>query len=303
MGIAEVIPGVSGGTIAFVTGIYERLIGAIKNFLSPAPIRAFREGGVKSLWQVLDGRFLSVLLLGMGIGMLGGIFSISFLLEMYPAPIWGLFFGLIFASIFYIGGKVDYWNYSSILSFIIGAAIAFSITFLHPGQGTDALWFVFFSGMIAISALILPGVSGSFILLLMGMYTIIIPSVKDAIKTLNPDSLIIVGVFAAGCLIGLGVFSRVLTWAFKKYRDQTMAILAGFMLGSLNKIWPWRNVIEYRINSKGHKVPLIEDCVLPSQYLQAPPYRLWVVLMMLTGVAIVIFLAKAEKKAKWEKEA
>lgn len=302
MGIAEVIPGVSGGTIAFVTGIYERLIEAIKNFLSPKPIHAYREGGVASLWEVLDGRFLSVLLLGMGVGMLGGIFSISFLLEMYPAPIWGLFFGLIFASIFYIGGKVDYWNYSSVTTFIIGTGIAFLITFLNPGQGTEALWFVFFSGMVAISALILPGVSGSFILLLMGMYTVIIPSVKDAIKTLNPDSLIIVGVFALGCLVGLGVFSRVLTWAFEKYRDQTMALLAGFMFGSLNKIWPWRNVVEYRINSKGHKVPLIEDCVLPSHYVQAPPYVLWVLIMISLGILAVVFLARTEKKAEWNNQ-
>lgn len=302
MGIAEIIPGVSGGTIAFVTGIYERLIAAIKNFLSPMPIKALRTGGVKSLWEVIDGRFLSVLLLGMGLGMLGGIFSISFLLEMYPAPIWGLFFGLIFASIFYIGGKVDYWNYSSLLSFLGGTAIAFFITYLNPGQGTDALWFVFFSGMVAISALILPGVSGSFILLLMGMYTVIIPSVKDAIKTLNPDSLLIVGVFAVGCLVGLAVFSRVLTWAFEKFRDQTMAVLAGFMLGSLNKIWPWRNVVEYRINSKGHRVPLIEDCVLPSNYIQAPPYRLWVCVMIAIGILVVIFLARTEKRAEWAKD-
>jgi putative membrane protein len=266
MGIAEVIPGVSGGTIAFITGIYERLINAIKVVLNPAIIRTLRKEGLKATWQKADGTFLLFLILGMVTGLVGGIFTITHLLETYPTLVWGFFFGLIAASIIYVGKQVKTWNWVSVLALIIGTVVAYYITVLNPGQGNESLPFVFLSGALAICALILPGISGSFILLLLGMYTIIIPTVKDALKTFQMESLIVTGVFGLGCLLGLALFSRLLSWTFARYHDQTMAVLTGFMLGSLNKIWPWRNVLEYRTNSKGEEVPFIEENVLPAAY-------------------------------------
>ncbi|MEM6380025.1 MAG: DUF368 domain-containing protein, partial [Bacteroidota bacterium] len=269
MGIAEVIPGVSGGTIAFITGIYEKLINTIKAF-HPTLIGTFKEEGVKGVWSAINGNFLVTLLIGMATGIIVGVFGVSHLLETYPEMLWAFFFGLIISSAIFIGKQVDAWGVSEILALVVGTAVAYYITVASPAQGNEALWFVFLSGVIAISALILPGISGSFILLLMGMYSFVIPTVKTALKTFDPESLLIVGTFAVGCLVGLTTFSRVLSWTFKNYKNPTLALLTGFMLGSLNKIWPWRNVLSTRINSKGLEVPFMTESVLPSNYDSEP---------------------------------
>lgn len=294
MGIAEVIPGVSGGTIAFITGIYERLINAIKVVLNPGIIGTLRKEGLKSTWEKMDGTFLTFLVGGMATGLIGGIFTITHLLETYPTLVWGFFFGLIAASIIYVGRQVKKWNWVSVLFLIIGTIVAYYITVVNPGQGSDALPFVFLSGALAICALILPGISGSFILLLLGMYTIIIPTVKDALKTFQMESLIVTGVFGLGCLLGLALFSRLLSWTFKNFHDQTMAILTGFMLGSLNKIWPWRNVLEYRTNSKSEEVPFIEKNVLPAVY-EGEALVVGVIISFVLGLLAVYLLARYEK--------
>ncbi|MEM1327424.1 MAG: DUF368 domain-containing protein [Bacteroidota bacterium] len=239
MGVAEVIPGVSGGTIAFITGIYEKLINTIKAF-GPQLVQAWREGGMKQAWQTINGPFLIALAVGMVVGIVIGVLQITYLLEHYPIMLWAFFFGLIIASALYIGGQVKKWHIGSFVSLFIGAAVAYGITIAVPAEGNTALWFVFLSGTIAISALLLPGVSGSFVLLLLGMYTFIIPNVKNALQTFDSESLVILMVFAAGCLVGLATFSRILSWTFKHYENTTLALLTGFMLGSLNKIWPWR---------------------------------------------------------------
>ena len=242
MGIAEVIPGVSGGTIAFITGIYEQLLASIKAF-GPSLITDFRKGGFTQVWKSVDGNFLAVLLLGMVSGLIVGVFGVTHLLENYPEFLWAFFFGLIISSAIYIGRQVDQWGLTEIVSIAIGTAAAYYITVASPAQGNEALWFVFLCGAIAISALILPGISGSFMLLLMGMYAYIVPTVKEALSTFELESLTIVFVFGLGCLTGLMTFSRILSWTFKNYRKPTLALLTGFMLGSLNKLWPWRNVI------------------------------------------------------------
>ncbi|MEM9886276.1 MAG: DUF368 domain-containing protein [Bacteroidota bacterium] len=239
MGVAEVIPGVSGGTIAFITGIYEQLINTIKAF-GPQLFEAFREGGIKQTWQTINGNFLLALLGGMAIGVILGVFGITHLLENYPILLWAFFFGLIIASAIYVARQVSEWKIGNVLALLIGAIFAYWITVAVPAEGNTALWFVFVSGMIAISALLLPGISGSFILLLLGMYTYIIPTVKTALTTFDSKSLLVLGVFAAGCLLGLATFSRILSWTFKHYANPTLALLTGFMIGSLNKIWPWR---------------------------------------------------------------
>ncbi len=299
MGIAEVIPGVSGGTIAFITGIYERLIDAIKNILGPNVINALRKEGVRAAWNAADGNFLIFLLAGMATGLISGIFGVTHLLEAYPPLLWAFFFGLIIASCIYIGKKVKKWGPAEVICLIAGTALAYWITVANPGQGSHSLLAVFIAGMIAISALILPGISGSFMLLLMGMYTFIIPTVKTALKTLDTQSLMVVAVFAVGCLVGLALFSRILSWTFKKFHDPTLAILTGFMVGSLNKIWPWRNVLEYRTNSKGEQVPFIEENVLPAHY-DGEAYFIWAIILTIVGFILVFLLDGFGKKADFE---
>jgi len=290
MGIAEVIPGVSGGTIAFITGIYEKLINTIKSF-DPVLIKTFRQGGLAAVWEEINGAFLLDLLIGMATGVVVGVFGITHLLKTYPQLLWAFFFGLIIASAIYVGRQVGKWGIGEILALVAGTSFAFYITIANPAQGNEALWFVFLSGLVAICALMLPGISGSFILLLLGMYTFIIPTVKNALQTFETQSLIILAVFALGCLSGLVFFSRVLSWTFKNYRDFTLALLTGFMAGSLNKLWPWRNVLSYRENSKGELVPFLEKSVLPAQY-QGEAMLAGVLISIMLGFILVFALEK-----------
>jgi len=289
MGIAEVIPGVSGGTIAFITGIYEELINTIKSVLGPDWFVALRQKGFPAFWSTINGTFLLFLLAGMALGVVVGVLGVSHLLENYPILLWSFFFGLIIASAWYIGKQVRRWGLDRVLGLVLAAALAYWITIASPSQGNSAYWFVFLSGMIAISALILPGISGSFILLLMGMYTLIIPAVKGALTGGDTESLIILMIFAAGCLVGLATFSRVLSWTFKRYHDLTMAVLTGFMIGSLNKIWPWREVLSYRTDSAGHEVPFLEQSVWPSGY-SGDPMVIPAIGLMIAGMVLVLLL-------------
>lgn len=299
MGIAEVIPGVSGGTIAFISGIYERLLNSIKSILGPELIRSWKSGGIAGVWRAIDGTFLLYLLLGMGTGLISGVFGVTHLLEHYPQLLWAFFFGLIVASSLFVGKQVKRWNVASILALIVGTAVALWYTLAIPGQGTDAPWFIFVSGAIAISALMLPGISGSFMLVLMGMYTLIITSLKSVLQNQDIESFKVIGLFAAGCLLGLGAFSRVLTWLFKHYHDATMAILTGFMVGSLNKIWPWKQVLEYRINSHGEKEPLIERSVWPWNF-EGEPYLIGVIFLVVLGILLVYLLERSGSASNTE---
>ena len=227
-----------GGTIAFITGIYERLINAIKSVLGLEGIRALREGGLSGAWKAIDGFFLLFLVGGMAAGIIAGAFGVSYLLETYPEMVWAFFFGLIVASAIYIGRQVRPWNTSGILALVVGIAVAYWITIANPAGGNESPVFIFFAGAIAISALILPGISGSFILLLLGMYQFILhQTLKEGVlENQEPAALITLGIFALGCLLGLATFSRVLSWTFKRYKNTTLALLTGFMIGSLNKV-------------------------------------------------------------------
>ncbi len=296
MGIAEVIPGVSGGTIAFITGIYEKLINTIKAF-DPALFKTYRQGGFPAVWRAVNGNFLLNLLIGMATGVVVGVFGITHLLKTYPQLLWAFFFGLIIASAIYVGRQVERWGFGEIIALVAGTSFAFYITIANPAQGNEAPWFVFFSGLLAICALMLPGISGSFILLLLGMYTFIIPTVKNALQTFDTQSLIILSVFAMGCLIGLAFFSRVLSWTFKNYRDFTLALLTGFMAGSLNKLWPWRNVLTFRENGKGELVPFLEKSVLPAQY-EGDAMLAGVLISIILGFILVLALEKFGRKER-----
>lgn len=240
MGIAEIIPGVSGGTIAFITGIYERLINAISG-VSPNLITVFKKEGLAAVWNKLDGTFLLQLAFGMVIGIVIGTFTVSKLMVTYPEPLWAFFFGLIIASVIYVFKQIEDFDYKTWIAFGAGAIIAYLLTAMYPISGSDSLWYVFLCGMIAISALVLPGVSGSFMLLILGMYTLIIGTLKGFLSNPNGNDLLLLSVFALGCLAGLLSFTKVVSYFFKHYRETTLAVLAGFMIGSIHKIWPWRN--------------------------------------------------------------
>lgn len=201
MGIAEVIPGVSGGTIAFITGIYETLLNSIKSF-GPSLITTFKADGISGVWSKINGTFLLFLLSGMFAGFGTGVFGITHLLENYPLLLWSFFFGLIFASSIYIGRQVQKWTWKEILLAVGSTIFAYYVTVAAPSQGSEALWYVFICGVIAISALILPGLSGSFMLLLLGMYTYILPQLKALLK-FSSEAFTVVSIFSLGCLVGL----------------------------------------------------------------------------------------------------
>ena len=305
MGTAEVIPGVSGGTIAFITGIYEKLLNTIKAF-GPGLIPVFKKEGFKGVWSAVNGSFLIRLLGGMVFGIVFGVFAISYLLENYPPAVWAFFFGLIIASAIYIGRQITRWGPGEIVLMLLGAIIAYGITTIVPAEGSESLIFVFFSGAIAISALILPGISGSFILLIMGMYSFIITeTLKPALKTLALDKILIMVVFALGCLTGLMTISRLLSWTFKHFRNLTLATLTGFMLGSLNKIWPWRNATDWLRDKSGaiilkedgtKKKILLEENVWPSNYTEGDALIIAVVILMIVGFLSVFLLERLGSK-------
>lgn len=290
MGIAEVIPGVSGGTIAFITGVYEKLLDAIKA-INPSLITTLKNDGIKGVWEAVNGTFLVALFGGMGVSIILFTKLITGLMETNKELLWAFFFGLIVASTIFIGKQIKHWNISTGGFLLLGLAVAYYITIGVPAQGSDSLIMVFFSGAIAISAMILPGISGSFILLLMGMYQIILPAVSEFIETRSMDSFVIVAVFAAGCLVGILTFSNVFSWTFKKYKEQTLAVLTGFMVGSLNKVWPWRNVLETRMNSKGEEVPFMDSSVLPMNY-EGDPMIFGVIALAIVGGGIVFVMER-----------
>ena len=306
MGMAEVVPGVSGGTIAFITNIYERLIEDIKK-ISAIPFGIWKKNGFVYFWEYIDGTFLLSLLSGMIAGIVVGVVGITYLLEHYPSIIWGFFFGLIIASAIYIARKIETWKIAEILLLLAGICSAYYITMVSPTQGTENLLFVFLSGMIAICALILPGISGSFILLLLGMYTIVLHNAKALLSDFNTASLLLIIIFILGCVAGLTIFSNVLNYLFKRYHYPTLAILTGFMIGSLNRIWPWRNPTLWLNKESGDYTSILppdveleafqiikEMNVLPSNY-EGSPFLIGVILSFLGGLTVVWFLAKSEK--------
>ena len=283
MGAADIIPGVSGGTIAFISGIYEELIETINNVNFEA-IKKLNKNGIKGFWEHINGNFLIALLTGIAISIISLAKVITHLLETHSQLLWGFFFGLIVASVYIVGKKVNKWDVNNIISLIIGSSIAFYITILNPMQNPDALWFVFLSGSIAICAMILPGISGSFILLLLGSYEFILVAIKDF-------KLDVITIFGVGCITGLLAFSKLLNWLFKKYHDITIALLTGFLIGSLNKIWPWKETIQTRINSHGEIVPFIQSNVLPSNF-EGDSNIIEVILLSLIGLVLIYLLER-----------
>lgn len=279
MGAADVVPGVSGGTIAFISGIYEELLDTIKAF-NWTNIKSIPKEGLASFWKKVNGTFILALFLGIATSIVSLASIISGILNKEgetgeKIALWSFFFGLIIASIIYIAKQVKSWGVKQIIGLILGGAIAYYVTIAGVAENSDGMAFLFFAGAIAISAMILPGISGSFILVLLGAYQPVMNMIKSAVSALKAGDMaemisvgVPVGIFAAGCLVGLLSFSRLLSWLFKNHENLTLATLTGFMLGSLNKIWPWKETVKFRVNSDGIKVPVVTENVSPSSFEQ-----------------------------------
>lgn len=288
MGAADVVPGVSGGTIAFISGIYEELLGSISN-INLGLLKTLQKDGFKEAWKQLNGNFLLSLFIGIAISIISLAKAISWLLENKPIMLWSFFFGLVLASVLYIAKQITKWNLITIILLIIGAVVAFWITTLNPlvSENSSSL-FMFFAGAIAICAMILPGISGSFILVLLGAYKPIL----DAINNRDFTTIAMVG---AGAVIGLLTFSRVLKYLFANYKNYTLAVLTGFIIGSLNKIWPWKKVLTYRTNSSGEKVPFNEQSISPFSF-DGDPQLTYAIILAIIGFGLILLLEKLAVK-------
>ena len=284
MGAADVVPGVSGGTIAFISGIYEELLNSISSF-NFSLINVFKNEGFKSVWIKVNGNFLVSLFVGILISVLSLAKLIESMLENHPIVIWSFFFGLVLASIIYMGKQITKWTKGSFLCLILGAILAFYITTLNPMVSANSSpWFLFLAGMIAICAMILPGISGSFILVLLGAY-------KPVLNALNTKDFVSIIIFLVGAVLGLLSFSRMLKWLFSTYKNYTLATLTGFIIGSLNKIWPWKETISWRTNSKGIEVPFNTASVSPFSF-EGDNQLLISIFLMLIGFGLIILLEK-----------
>ncbi|WP_304241544.1 DUF368 domain-containing protein [Phocaeicola plebeius] len=283
MGAADVVPGVSGGTIAFIVGIYDELINSIKS-INLESLKLFFSGKWATFWKKINGNFLFFLLAGIGISVFSLAKLITWLLINQPILVWSFFFGLVLASTWFVSKDIKEWkSWKTWVAFVIGAVVAFYITVATPAETPSNLLFIFLCGAIAICAMILPGISGSFILVLLGKYFFIM----DAVKTLD---VVVIAVFGVGACIGITSFSRILSYALAHFRNITLAVLTGFMLGSLNKVWPWKEVVETFVDSHGEVKPLIETNILPNAHVPEA------VVLMVVGFFLVYFLEKLSAK-------
>jgi|JFJP01.1.fsa_nt_gi putative membrane protein len=260
MGAADVIPGVSGGTIAFISGIYGELLDSIKS-INLVALKLLLTGKFAEFWKAINGTFLLSLVTGIAFSIISLAKALKYLLDHYPILVWSFFFGLVVASTIYVARTITKWNFGTVASGSAGIIIAYFITVITPAEANTTYWFIFLSGAIAICAMILPGISGSFILVLLGMYKFILEAVGNF-------ELGVIFTFMAGAAIGIISFSNVLSWLLKKYHNLTIALLSGFMIGSLNKVWPWKKVVETFTDRHGEEKPLIEENILPGTYEQ-----------------------------------
>lgn len=293
MGAADVVPGVSGGTVAFITGIYEELINSIK-LINLNALKLFITGKWAAFWKAINGTFLASVLLGIGISVFSLAKGLKYLLDHHPVLVWAFFFGLIVASAIYVARTITKWNLSIIIAGVAGIVIAYFITVISPAEANTNYWFIFLSGSIAICAMILPGISGSFILVLLGMYKFILDAVGNF-------ELAVILTFLAGAAIGIIAFSNVLSWLLKKYHNLTIATLAGFMIGSLNKVWPWKETTATFFDRHGIEKPLTERNILPGAYEKLTGHDallLGALALAIAGFALIFIIERMTKKRK-----
>ncbi len=286
MGAADVVPGVSGGTIAFISGIYEELITALNN-INFKLLKIWRQKGIKAAWKALNGNFLLALFVGILVSVISLAKLISWLLENEPILVWSFFFGLVFASVFFVARDITRWDLGIILTFIIGAALAYFITGLPPTDNSSSLPFLFMSGALAVCAMILPGISGAFILVLLGSY-------KTVLDAVHEKNLLVLSVVFLGAVFGLLSFAKLLKWMFGHYKNLTLALLTGFILGSLNKIWPWKETLETKLI--GEKTVVLSEVNI-SPFSMAGNNQLgYAILLALLGFSVIFILEKAAAK-------
>ena len=286
MGAADVVPGVSGGTIAFITGIYERLLNSLKK-LGPASLKILFREGVAACWRHIDGTFL-VAVFG---GVLFSVFTmarvITYSLSAWPIQVWSFFFGLVVISAVLILRKVSHWSLARIAALVAGVGVAVFIGHATPGMNAQPEWYSFlWAGALAICAMILPGISGSFILLLLGFYA-------PVLQAVTRFDLGILFVFASGCVVGLLLFSHVLSWLLSYHRQTTLAFLVGLMLGAIEKIWPWKQTLAWKLADDGAQIPVQQVNVMPWHYEsltgQSPEFLMALALMMIAIIAVSVF--------------
>lgn len=294
MGAADVVPGVSGGTIAFITGIYQELLDTISSFSKVENYQTLFQKGLKDFWESINGNFIVIL----GAGIVSSVFSlaqiITYLLDNQPELVWSFFFGLILVSCVFIAKEVERWNLKSVSMFVLGSVLAYTITIMSPASIEATFPMIFIAGAIAICAMILPGISGSFILLLMGMYG----HIMGAIKNLD---IVVLTIFSMGTAVGLISFSRFLSCIYHNYQNMTLALLTGFLVGSLNAVWPWKHTVQYRLNSHGLEIPFIRENVSPLNYhsLTGQDAHLLIGMVLMIGaIALVTLLHWIGQKMK-----
>jgi len=289
MGAADVVPGVSGGTIAFISGVYEELIATL-NSINLNSLKTLKLQGVSATWKKINGNFLLALFGGILLSILSLSKLVAWLLHEEPVLLWAFFFGLVLASIIFVLKKINQWNSAVFLGLILGGVFAYQLTQLNALGNSDSNWYLFLSGAIAICAMILPGISGAFILVILGSYA-------NVLQALNDKDIAKITIFMTGALIGILSFSRLLKWLFKRFKNMTLAVLTGFMIGALSKIWPWKKTLSFRENSEGISVPLKEQCIAPFSF-DGDPQILSAIGLMLFGFLIIFFLEKIGAKNK-----
>jgi len=285
MGAADIVPGVSGGSIALIAGIYQELLDSINAF-NLDNLRLLKSFQIKEFYARLNGNFLLSLVLGIMTSIFALSRVITYLMDEHPIPLWSFFSGLILVSAFLILKEIKKWNFVIVVSIAIGTAFAWWVTNLPPTTTPDAPWFTFVAGAIAICAMILPGISGSFVLLILGQYERILQAVLE-------KDIFTLALFASGCLVGILSFSRVVAFLLRRFHAATIGLLSGFMLGSVNELWPWKLVTSWRTSSSGKKVPFLTENILPGEYLAQvglDPQLGWAIGAFFFGIGLVLFI-------------
>lgn len=283
MGAADVVPGVSGGTVAFITGIYDELLNSLKK-LGPESLKVLFQQGFAAFWSYINGFFLLSVFGGILISLKTFAALISAAIESEPLLVWGFFSGLILASVYLLVKVQPKWQLTQWIGLLVGIGVVVAVSMATPAQVPGDWWVLFLGGFVAICAMILPGISGSFILLLVGLYPVFL-------NAINQFNLIALASFGAGCFTGLLVFSRILAWLLKHFHDTTIAVLIGFLIGSLNVTWPWKQVVTSTTNRHGELIPLQQVNISPFEYAQVTGINsqfVYVLVLAMTGLVFVI---------------
>lgn len=298
MGAADSVPGVSGGTVAFVSGIYQELVESLRSINHKA-FQTLCTQGIAPAWRQINGNFLLAVFAGALLSLFSLAGFIVYAMERWPEVIWAFFFGLVCASTIYVARQLERWRLTEMLALAIGLAMALGLNFANPAQLPDTWWMLSLAGALAICAMILPGVSGTYVLLLLGLY-------PTFLRAITEFQILVLASFGIGCVVGLLSFAHVLSWLLRTYHSATMAVLTGFLLGSLQMVWPWRHTVSFYENRHGELEPLAQELVLPSTYAELAgkdPMVVGVIVAAVVGILLVGGLELWAAKTRPEKSA